>query len=466
MPKVPRHYQDVVPEEFWEQSPMHLLEKVDGANLRIFIYDRRYQKLYPDDEIVREADHGDVVFGLKNSIQGVVGDDRCHVQDDIFNMLVEFILGRNLSDSLLKLHDRFDSPLILFCEYMIEHSLRYDWESTPPVLGYDIYKQSEWEEPPSNPYEEDFRGFLSWSQAKQAFSVSDIPTVPEATQAIESTDEINPEEIEVPQSSLREGVAEGIVFRTPRLDHRVKLVSSDFEERNREVWGLREEQAQTGAELFKARYLTRQRIEKQINSLLLAGSLPSTPEDAASEITEHAVVDAWTEEIHDIKSKFTQGSTPDINPSEVPELVEPQAKKMYLRMKRNAERNETKPRHIWQNINQPKQETISSLNQNPYSEWKNRSSKLRERVQQSRSPEYSLVSALLSEETLSELFWQIDSARQIQKSYIPDLIKKATYHVFIDNCEVIATLDTEIDLRKINEESTRKAREWVNENTN
>jgi hypothetical protein len=204
-------------------------EKMDGGNGRVYIK------------------NGKIIFGSRTQqLTSDEGEDT-NVQKN-FKRALDFIRE--------KLKDKDLSHLegyTLFGEIMIKHTINYNWDITPPFLGFDVY---------------DGKDYLDWYEAKGIFERLGFEFVPiiKVCQVkdiqLPITDEF------VPTSKYTMGTAEGVVFKTfnPRIYG--KYVRSEFKERNKEVFGMNKKHATNDEEYIVSLYCNNYRIEKQILKLM------------------------------------------------------------------------------------------------------------------------------------------------------------------------------------------------------
>jgi hypothetical protein len=164
---------------------VYALEKMDGPNFRF------------------GTDGDQLVFGSRNQVYR----DRDQIPGPLQHA-VEYIDARVDPDDLRP-------GATYFGEAMHEHTLEYDWESVPDVLGFAVYD-----------HETDV--FKSWPQARREFDRLGIDTVPQV--ALLPPEDLSPE-YEIPDSEYRDGIAEGVVFWHENAT-RAKLRSEEFREKH------------------------------------------------------------------------------------------------------------------------------------------------------------------------------------------------------------------------------------------
>ena len=117
-PKVPNYYHDSVTDAFFDASDIVLVEKLDGTNAKVVVFDDRYSELYGPDIHKYDPSHGDVFISSKKVVRGRLSDPLDTV-DDAFGRLFAKLRDRFDADALLDLHETYDSPLVLFGEHML-----------------------------------------------------------------------------------------------------------------------------------------------------------------------------------------------------------------------------------------------------------------------------------------------------------------------------------------------------------
>lgn len=336
-PKVPRYDHGTVEESIFRADDLILLEKVDGSNMRLVMYDERFDHLYSDQVKEVEPEDGDIVFASKNVVRGTLSDDPNEF-DGSFKRVCDELNDAIDREALRELHTEYDTPLLLFGEHMVKHTLDYGYDESPPpaFLGFDVFKVRERDDPPENPFDERFDGFLPLSEAFAVFDRIGLET----TEVVEEIDgDLNPESIIVPMSSYGNLQAEGVIIRSDGNDRRIKYRTEEFQERMKTAWGIREDQAESGVELFVARYVTNARIRKHIHKLVQEES-PAAID--ASTIAEAVVADAWSEEWPEM-----QEVSIGITPREVYPEAETRTGEVIDTMQKNAKLNDTSLDELW-----------------------------------------------------------------------------------------------------------------------
>lgn len=218
-------------------------EKMDGANFRFTL-------------------NGDskLVFGSKNVEYKINGEpDYEENVDGRFKDAIDHV-----KDTLENEDGIVPEPyahLTFFVENMVKHSLEYDWQNTPQVIGFDIYDEEE-------------EKYLSWKETKRIFDKLGIKTTPIVDK--KTVEEFDPENYEIPESNFREGKMEGVVIinqdqeedERSGFNTRAKMVTDEFKEKHKKSTGARQSvEAIKGHEKIISKYCTDGRIRKHIQKM-------------------------------------------------------------------------------------------------------------------------------------------------------------------------------------------------------
>jgi hypothetical protein len=375
-PKIPRYDHPVVDPMFYESGVFWLTEKMDGSNFKFTLYEDRFADRY--DEAVHEtgATDGDVVFGSKTVVRGTDATDLSDL-DGNFRRVVRHLRKALNRDALRAFQNEY-GPLVCFAENMVHHTIDYDYRNNPPppLLGFDVYapELDPREQPPPDPYEEHFEGFLpaevvfGEANGKQMDShdspsyatdgrENDAPDITDGlftaigldpTPIVERNlpaEGFDPEQYDIPQSAWTDDIAEGVVVRKDADYRRVKLVTDAFDELNRRRWGQREEQAADGTEQFVARYCTNARIRKTIHKMINDEGYEFS-RGIIEDLYPRVVDDIWAEEWREIKHLDIE-----FNPSEVRPLVAKRCAEVVTMMETNAQLNDAPAETLWRETN-------------------------------------------------------------------------------------------------------------------
>lgn len=353
-PKVPRYDHPVVPDEFFESEGLVLVEKFDGSGFRFTLYDERYAEEYTEQVSAAADGDGSIVFGTRKAIRGSHRDSLDDV-DGALHRAVRCLRDGVDETALRTLHDEYDSPLVVYCENLVYSTLDYGYadRELPALVGFDVLptRETETVTPPGNPYAETFEGFLDTEAAWEIFDrirVADAPVdasfVP-ATRLDRPGDEFDPGAYDFPDSSIAPDVTvEGVVVRSDERERRVKLVREAFQELNREQFGRRPEEAESGAAYVVATYCTPGRIRKQVRELVVEEGREFGLH-LNEELYPRVVEDIWAEnwqELMELDVSFT--------PVEVYPLVADRCITELRKMETNAELNDADPTEIWRHL--------------------------------------------------------------------------------------------------------------------
>lgn len=205
-----------------EDGDVYVLEKMDGANFRFGRGD------------------GGLLFGSRNNVYA----DPENIPKG-FRHSVEYVKERADPDDLR-------DGVTYFGEAMHSHTLEYDWDNVPDVLGFAVY-------------DHDAGAFKSTPVAFDEFDRLGIPTVP-------VVEFLSPSDLSadypIPESEYRDGPAEGVVFWHENTT-RAKLRSEEFKEKHDAP--VAQPQDFEGHGVLVKQYCTETRIDKRIDDLLDEG---------------------------------------------------------------------------------------------------------------------------------------------------------------------------------------------------
>jgi len=152
---------------------------------------------------------------------------------------------------------------IYFAEYMIPHTIQYDWDKTPLIIGFDVYNCNT-------------EKFIPLDEAIELFKNIKVPFVPVIDQR--PFYEITPDYLDkvIPQSKYYNGTAEGVVFKNYETQQLAKLIAEGFKEVNEQTFGKGKKAAkkQSNEEYILEKYCPPRRIEKVIKNLVEEWNLP------------------------------------------------------------------------------------------------------------------------------------------------------------------------------------------------
>ena len=213
-----------------KEDLIYIQEKVDGGNCRFYI-----------------NKNGKIIFGSRTQqLTSDEGED-INIQKNFMRCLNH--IRDKLSDKDLTNYKN----LIFFGELMIQHTIGYDWENTPPFLGFDILGEDD--------------RFIEMDIMMKVYTSLGLDFVPlikvvKASEIKEVTDK------DVPKSKYYGGQAEGIVFKNYEKQIYAKYVRDKFKEKNKEEFGQNKKHTTTDEDYFSAVYCTNARIEKCVFKLI------------------------------------------------------------------------------------------------------------------------------------------------------------------------------------------------------
>ena len=242
--------------------------------------------LFPDDEIVIEEklDGANFRFIIKDGVLYF----GTHTNDITPESEKDWLRCMNFIRSTIKL-DNIREGLIYYGECMKKHTMSYDWENTPPFLGFDIM-DIKTEKYLSHPWEQ--------------FEYINLPFVPIKRITIASAIELPITDDYVPVSKYSLMQAEGIVLKNYTRQIFAKYVRQEFKEKNSEVFGKNKKRATNDNDYFVSAYYTNARIQKQVFKLIDEGEKLSV--ELMHVLPRRVYMDIWEEEWRELaKSKKT-----------------------------------------------------------------------------------------------------------------------------------------------------------------
>ncbi len=248
-------------------------EKMDGANFRFGVIDGKFRAGS------RRVDFTPLMYPPNEPTTPVMNE----------SALGQFF--KAVMYAFANYADKLKDGYVYFAEYMIPHTLDYDWDNTPLLLGFDIYDVN-------------VQRFLGYDEKIKEFQRIGMPTVPLVKRM--KLRDLTVEEYEklIPKSKYRDGVAEGVVIKDYARQWFVKVVTPEFREANLATFGAgarkkAKKYSKDGAEWFVNAFVTRQRIEKIITKLVEEQG--KEPEMTLMKYLPTAVLeDAWEEHWKDV----------------------------------------------------------------------------------------------------------------------------------------------------------------------
>lgn len=347
-PKIPHDYHNSVTHTVFVDGEITISEKLDGSNAKVMVYDDRFADQYNEVIHSYNPSHGDVFFGTKTNFKGRVSDPK-RESDGIFNQLITFLRREFDSDAMLAHHNTYDSPLVIFGEYLgYKNAIDYhvDADTTPVYLGFDVMRAAKYRSQPPNPFEQYFEAFLPYTDVETVLddtgvSLPNTYSRDEVNFTINGTGEETTLSLDVPESEYADVTAEGVIIRNDAYNRRVKYTSPEFEERKEYRWSDIEDACVTGSERFAAKYVTNTRIQKHIVKYVEQhdGGVENVSMDA---LTRFVLADVWSEELEDVFSINRPMRTDDIV-----SITRNRCEAVFEAMVSNAERNDSQLGDLW-----------------------------------------------------------------------------------------------------------------------
>lgn len=151
--------------------------------------------------------------------------------------------------------DNLRPNYIYYMEYMIPHTIRYDFKRMPRFLGFDIYDLK-------------INKFILPEEAIKMFKeigVEFVPIVQVGT--AKEIKEVPLDESIIPQSKYYNGKDEGVVIKNYNKQIFAKIVRSEFKEINKRIFSRKKKKVRGNDQTFVNKYVTEARIRKLIFKL-------------------------------------------------------------------------------------------------------------------------------------------------------------------------------------------------------
>jgi len=241
-------------------------EKLDGANFR-FTLDENLDEQH-------QTDGRELVFGSRNVEYKNEKDI-----DDTFEHAIKYCRDEVDASVLRDCQDEY--PLTVFCEAMHPHTLEYDWENTPNVIGFDVFAGEK---------------RLAWPNAERIIRYIGLETAPVFfegfTDHFKSSGLYNDDgTIDVPESQYRAGEPEGAVLVNVDTGQVAKYRTERFKEMHHGQNPNRDDGADPSDSVELARtFTTEARVLKMIHKY----------EDRGRRIEMGIMEDLWRDVFDDI----------------------------------------------------------------------------------------------------------------------------------------------------------------------
>lgn len=297
-PKVPRYDHPVVEEEWFGDGTV-VVEKYDGSNFRFALYDEFYEQYSQ----VEHAEFGDFIVGSSS-----VYRSESHVDEFPNNLKMssrlEYIKNRVDTTKLRQLHEKYESPIIVFGENMIRHTIEYNWDEVDPLIIFDIYVPGLDTDQQVDflPYEETFSGFLDWKTVNDITADVLNMKLPRKITSDVTLNQLS--DMNIGTSEYADETAEGWVIRNDHEQRRIKYRSQKYKELHSKIWRETDESDPIEKQIIYE-YATEARVRK-----LLKKAVNEHNYNISTELLNHLAIqvteDIWNEEIEQFyNNQFT-----------------------------------------------------------------------------------------------------------------------------------------------------------------
>lgn len=405
-PKVPRHDLEFVPRELFASDDLYLLEKMDGMNLRFTLYQDNMRNKFSDAVLDTNPSDGDIVFGSKRVIRGCISESTDNFDPELRPAIER--LRELPKQQLRQLQDEY-GVLTLYAEYMVPHTLDYNYGESPPpeVIGFDVYSPARdyrgEEDYPSNPYKEKFVGFLDVETSMEIFQSIGIEFAPIVMKP-DSVKNFHPSKFEVPISGHANVKAEGVVIRSDTMELRSKYVRESFREMHKSSMGGHADKSEEPHQWMVDALVSPQRVRKTVRKMVISmGYEFSDSGQFIDEVTQMSLIDAWSEEFVEI-----QDIDSEITPSAIHEPARNRVENVIERMKMTSERTDQRPEDVWASLDKDDKGSVStdsSLIKKGVEKEKEISMKV---VNSREESEVTLINEIVGDETISDMVDEID----------------------------------------------------------
>ncbi len=215
-----------------DAGTLFIEEKLDGNNFRF--------KRYGDQ----------LMFGSRRVVFKEHGDPLPPEEVGGQFQKVSKYLSEKINTNDIKELEKDYGELVFFGENMIKMHLEYDWDNIPQFLGFDIWSVED-------------EKWLHPEKYREVFSKLGLYTVPLLEKV--PVDEFD-SDYEVPQSTYRDGKAEGIVIKNPFQSKYAKIKTEKFKELEKTNPSKNKDLSNDVDEMVH-KYAPRMRIQKKIDVL-------------------------------------------------------------------------------------------------------------------------------------------------------------------------------------------------------
>lgn len=247
-------------------------EKIDGANFRFTLEENLDEQYHTEDR--------EIAFGSRN-VQFKNKKD----ENKQFKRPIEYIRETVDPDSIRALEED-NTRLTFFGEAMTPHTLEYNWEESPPFVGFDVWDEVSGRWLSYDDWDMCFKAYLGLDSAQ----VLDVVPV----------DEWDEYEVTVPESEYGEVKAEGLTFKNYDTQTFAKFVREDFKEKHKKTFGRPTSHEASGAEKLSYNYVTNARIKKNAHKLVDEGDWDSLQMEMMEDLPTRVIRDMADEEAGNI----------------------------------------------------------------------------------------------------------------------------------------------------------------------
>ena len=251
-------------------------EKLDGANVR-FTREAHLDEQY-------HTEDRDIAFGSRNVVYKNQKDER-----KSFAHAIRYIRETVPEEAIESIEDTIGGEVTIFGEAMHPHTLEYNFDNIPSVVGFDIWDHSR--NKFVNPKDAEY-----FIEEVLGIEYSPILDVIDATEWDEYS-------VTVPESAYGDVKAEGLVLKNPATNVWSKIVRQDFKEKNSKTFGKSKKQQSSGAEKLSYQYITNARIRKSVHKLIDEGEYNSLEMKMMEQLPEVVIRDMAQEEAGNVFMK-------------------------------------------------------------------------------------------------------------------------------------------------------------------
>ena len=242
-------------------GPLLVQEKMDGANFRF----------------TWSHEQGRLLFGSRNV-------EWRHEKDTNkrFRGAVEYA-ENNIDLAAFREYAEMFDGFTVYGEAMMPHTLDYEWEDTPPVLVYDLF--------------DDLNGW--WKRPYETAEELGLPAAPVLYEG--PAESFSEDQLDVPDSAYRDGVAEGIVIKNLETAQTAKYRSAEFKELHGNQNPASDDAAgydEDASKVLARRFTTEARIKKEIAKMRDEGATVGM--GMMDELWQRVFSDVMTEEFETI----------------------------------------------------------------------------------------------------------------------------------------------------------------------